>query len=69
MTVTTDENSQLTLIKTDLTSLIKENISNAILNGVTDSSWETFQNNLKNAQSEKYVELYQNILDRYLANS
>jgi len=69
VTVTTDENSQLTLIKTDLTSLIKENISNAILNGVTDSSWETFQNNLKNAQSEKYVELYQNILDRYLANS
>ena len=69
VTISTEENSQLNLIKTDLTSLIKENISNAILNGVTDASWETFQNNLKNAQSEKYVELYQNILDRYLANS
>ena len=67
ITLTTNENTTLTLHLTDLKNLISEMISNSIMHGVTDAEWEAFQTNLTNAGIEEYVATYQTALDRYLA--
>lgn len=68
VTLTSDENTTLNLHLTDLTNLITEMISNSIMTGVTDDSWNTFQNNLTGAGADDYVAVYQAALDRYLAD-
>ncbi len=69
VTLTSEENTTLNLHLTDLTNLITEMISNSIMTGVTDESWETFQNNLTGAGADDYVAVYQAALDRYLAQA
>ena len=69
MTLTSEENTTLNLHLTDLTNLITEMISNSIMTGVTDESWEAFQNNLTGAGADDYVAVYQAALDRYLAQA
>ena len=54
-------------IKTELEKYIKEAVTEFIKNGVTDKSWEEFQKVSKEIGSEKYVKLYQDAYNAYLA--
>ena len=42
-------------------------VQQAVLNGVTDESWNNFQEQARAIGSERYIELYQNAYDAYLA--
>ena len=46
---------------------MQESVIDFIKNGVTDASWEEFQNTAKGIGVERYIELYQNAYDAYLA--
>ncbi len=62
-----EDSTEMTLIKTDLEKYIKEAITDFIKNGVTDKSWQAFIETSKGIGSDRYVELYQNAYDAYLA--
>lgn len=54
-------------IKTELEKFIKESVIEFVKNGVTDESWNEFSETAKGIGSEKYVKLYQEAYDAYLA--
>ena len=54
-------------IYTELQKLVEESFSNFVRNGVTDESWATFQEQAKAIGVERYIELYQNAYNEYLA--
>ena len=54
-------------IYTELQKLVEESFANFVRNGVTDDSWNNFLNQAKAIGSERYIELYQNAYDAYLA--
>ena len=54
-------------IFTELKKFIQESVIDFIKNGVTDESYAEFQEIAKAIGSERYVELYQNAYDAYLA--
>ena len=54
-------------IYTELQKLVEESFANFVRNGVTDESWNNFQEQAKAIGSERYIELYQNAYDAYLA--
>ena len=54
-------------IYTDLQKLVEENFANFVRNGVTDESWNSFQEQAKGIGAERYIELYQTAYDAYLA--
>ncbi len=54
-------------IYTELQKLVEENFANFVRNGVTDDTWNAFQEQAKAIGSERYIELYQNAYDAYLA--
>jgi len=62
-----EDATELNLIKTDLEKYIKEAIVGFIKNGVTDKFWNEFIETSKGIGSDRYVELYQNAYDAYLA--
>lgn len=55
------------LIFTDLKTCMKEAITDFIINGVTDDSYNAFVSKLSSIRYERYVELYQKAYDAYLA--
>ena len=54
-------------IYTELDKLVEESFADFVRNGVTDESWNAFQENAKNIGVERYIELYQNAYDAFLA--
>ena len=46
---------------------MRESIATFIRDGVTDSSWQTFQDAAKSIGVDRYIELYQKAYDNYLA--
>ncbi len=54
-------------IYTELQKLVEESFANFVRNGVTDDSWNAFQEQAKAIGSERYIELYQNAYNAYLA--
>ena len=54
-------------IYTELQKLMEESFANFVRNGVTDDSWNDFQAQAKGIGVERYIELYQNAYDAYLA--
>jgi putative aldouronate transport system substrate-binding protein len=54
---------------TELDKFMQESITNFIINGVTDASYTEFTGNLMNLKVDRYVEIYQNAYDAYLANN
>ena len=60
-------NEERSLIFTDLKTCMKEAITDFILNGVTDESYQKYVDNLTSIGYERYVELYQQSYDAYLA--
>jgi putative aldouronate transport system substrate-binding protein len=53
----------------EIEKFMKESIAGFITNGVTDSNWKTFLDTAKSVGADRYVELYQNAYDKYLANN
>lgn len=56
--------TELALINTELTMLVRNNVANFIINGIDEKSWNDFMANLKLAKYERYVELKQDIYDK-----
>ena len=56
-----------TEIYTELQKLMEESFANFVRNGVTDDSWNDFQAQAKGIGVDRYIELYQNAYDAYLA--
>ena len=62
-----DDATEAATLYTDLQKLVEESFANFVRNGVTDESWNEFQAQAKAIGSERYIELYQNAYDAYLA--
>ena len=54
-------------IYTELQKLVDESFADFVRNGVTDDSWNEFLAKAQAIGSERYIELYQNAYDAYLA--
>ena len=54
-------------IYTELQKLVEESFAGFVRNGVTDESWNEFQAKAQAIGCERYIELYQNAYDAYLA--
>lgn len=54
-------------IYTELQKLVEEYFANFVRNGVTDETWNEFQEQAKAIGVERYIELYQKAYDEYLA--
>ena len=54
-------------IYTELKKFMEESVTDFIKNGVTDESYNTFVETAKAIGVERYIELYQNAYDAYLA--
>lgn len=62
-----DDSAEVALIYTDLKKCFAEGITDFVINGVTDESYQKFVDNCKNIGSDRYVELYQNAYNAYIA--
>ncbi len=54
-------------IYTELQKLMEESFANFVRNGVTDESWNSFQEQAKGIGVDRYIELYQDAYDAFLA--
>ena len=61
---TADEISKCTLLLTDISKAVKENVTTFITKGVTDDSWNAFIKALENTGVKEYISIYQNALDK-----
>ena len=57
-------NMELSTIQTELLPLVKDYISKSVMQGVNDAEWNAFQENLKKAKYERYIELWQEVYDK-----
>ena len=53
----------------EIEKFMKESISTFITKGVTDESWQTFLDTAKAVGVARYIEIYQEAYDNYLANT
>ncbi len=60
-----DEKQEATTIYTDLMTITENFVAESIMNGITDESWNNFQETLKTAKIDRYLELRQKSMDRY----
>ena len=51
----------------ELKKFMEESFTEFVKNGVTDASWDEFQKTAKAIGVERYIELYQNAYDAFLA--
>ena len=52
-------------IETDLDTIVQDFIAEAVVNGITDEAWNTFQENLQKAKVDRFAEIRQASLDYY----
>ncbi len=64
-----DDSNEKALIYTELKKCMAESITDFVMNGITDESYQQFVDKCKSIGSERYVELYQNAYDAYLAKT
>lgn len=62
--LTTEENEQRSLVETEISSAVMENIATFIKEGVTDDSWNAFQTIFKGMKVDEYVKMYQDGIDK-----
>ncbi len=62
-----EEQEELVRLFTEIEKYVEEAITRFITGGVTDDSWNTFISNLDKLKVDRYIELYQNAYDAYLA--
>lgn len=61
---TTEQNEQRALTETEINSAVKEYMAIFIRDGVTDTSWNEFQQVLKNMKADEYIQMYQEGIDK-----
>jgi len=61
-----DDAVEASNIYTELKKFMEESFTDFVKNGVTDDSWNTFQETAKAIGVERYIELYQNAYNNYL---
>lgn len=59
-------NQEINTIHSELNTLVRNYVAKSVIEGVNDTEWKSFQDNLKKARYEKFVELNQRIYDDYL---
>jgi len=64
-----EDATEASLIFTELKKFMQESVTDFVKNGVTDESWAAFQDTAKGIGVERYIELYQNAYNTYLANT
>lgn len=62
-----EDATELSRLHSDISMLMKESISNFIIKGVTDESFNKFLSDAKNVGIDRYIEIYQSYYDNYLA--
>jgi len=62
--LTNDQLTSANLIKTDAATAVAEAMALFIKDGVTDKTWNEFQNNLKSIGVDDYVKMYQDGIDK-----
>jgi len=65
---TPDESAELDRLYVDIESLMKTTISNFIIRGVTDDTWNQFIEEANNVGVERYLELYQKLYNDWRAS-
>ena len=65
ISMTPDEAAEKAQIFANLEAIYDEAVADMIMHGVTDDSWNRMIDNLKGAGADRFVELYQNCLDKY----
>ncbi|MCL2254324.1 MAG: extracellular solute-binding protein [Lachnospiraceae bacterium] len=63
---TPDDATDLQRLHADLETLMRENIANFIISGVTDDTWNKFLADAENIGVNKYTEIYQGYYDAYI---
>lgn len=66
--ISTDDRDVVNSFEADTKSLVENFIATSILRGITDNSWETFQENLKRAGLDRYVEIKSAAVDAFYEN-
>ena len=67
MPKTSSESARLQQLHTQLKTVVDRALVNFMMNGVTDESYATFEQSLRDAGAAEYKALYQAAYDRYLA--
>lgn len=62
---TNAELDDLSLIESDVASLVKQSFAQWVVNGGIDSGWEAYLDDLRSSGLERLMEIYQAALDRY----
>ena len=62
-----EDATEAALIYTELKKFMQESVIDFVKNGVTDESFNAFLETAKGIGVERYIELYQNAYDAYLA--
>ena len=66
VTMNVEESTQKDLLYAEIHKFANESISSFIVKGVTDESWNSYLNTLKNLRLDEYINLYQTVYDRYV---
>lgn len=62
-----EDATEAALIYTELKKFMEETITDFIISGVTDERYEAFVKTAQSIGVDRYIELYQNAYDAYLA--
>ena len=67
VTLNVEEATEKDLLFAEIHKYANESLSNFIVKGVTDESWNTYMETLNNLRLNDYIALYQTAYDRYAA--
>ena len=67
VSLTPDLAAEKTQIFANLETIYDQAVADMIMHGVTDDAWDSMINSLKAAGADRYIEIYQNAYDEYLA--
>lgn len=63
VTLTPEQNEQRSLIETEIHTAVMEHMAKFIKEGVTDNSWNAFQDVFKNMKVDEYLKMFQDGID------
>ena len=67
ITMTEDENNELSSIYSDLSTMVSEKLIKFIIGDEPMDNWPSFVADMEDMNAQRCVEIYQDALDRYLA--
>ena len=66
ITLTVDEATEKDLLYAEIHKFANESLSNFIVKGVDDASWDNYLKTLQSLRMDEYIALYQTAYDRYV---